>query len=471
MISSPAAQLVVMPEASGVGFMPYGAAAEFLYCRDHEVILAGPYETGKTLCVLNRVSGLCVKYPGLRVLMVRKTYRSLVESVCVTFEEKVLAVRPGADGASVKKHGGSHPTGYSYPNGSRIVLGGMDNPSKLLSSEWDVIYVNQAEELSLDEWGALTGRATGRAENMPYAQVLGDANPGPPTHWILHRPSLRVIESRHEDNPTLYDQTSGTWTARGLVTLAVLDALPGVRRARGRYGKWVAAEGQVYEDFDRAVHLVDRFDVPESWRRYWVLDFGYTNPFVWQEWAEDPDGRLYVVQEIYRARRLVEDHARDILQLTAKSPRPAAVICDHDAEDRATFERHAGVRTVAAFKAVSPGIEAVQARLRLAGDGRPRLYIMRDTVTERDEALAEERKPTCTLDEVDVYVWPKAVDGRPIKEAPVKDNDHGMDALRYVVAHVDRIHLNRKPGKPQADSENFNRNNRSIAGGWQSTEL
>lgn len=470
-MQSSAAQLVVMPEASDVGYMPHGAAAEFIYCRDHEVILAGPYETGKTLTVLHRVNALCCKHDGLRVLMVRKTYRSLVESVCVTFEDKVLAMRPGSDGAPVKKHGGSHPTGYSYPNGSRIVLGGMDNPSKLLSSEWDVIYVNQAEELTLDEWGALTGRATGRAENMPYAQVIGDANPGPPTHWILHRPSLRVIESRHEDNPTLFDHASGTWTERGLVTLAVLDALPGVRRARGRYGKWVAAEGQVYEDFDRAVHLVDRFDVPESWPRLWAIDFGYTNPFVWQEWARDPDGRLYLVREIYRARRLVEDHARDIKQLTAKGPRPVAVICDHDAEDRATFERHAGIRTVPAYKAVSPGIEAVQARLRPAGDERPRLFIMRDTLLEQDEALADEHKPTCTLDEVDVYVWPKAVDGRPIKEAPIKDNDHGMDPLRYVVAHVDRIHLNRAPGRDRPDSEEFARNNRSVVGDYLTVEL
>jgi predicted transcriptional regulator len=40
------------------------------------------------------------------------------------------------------------------------------------------------------------------------------------------------------------------------------------------------------------------------------VDFGYTNPFVMQWWAEDPDGRLYLYREIYRTRRLVEDHAK-----------------------------------------------------------------------------------------------------------------------------------------------------------------
>lgn len=435
MISSPAAVLVTgHPD----GFMPYGGAAEFWPCRQHEVVLAGPYETGKTLAALNKINALCCKYPGTRALMVRKTYRSLIESACVTFENKVLTYPPGDDRCPVHKAGGSFPTSYNYPNGSRIVLGGLDNPAKLLSSEWDVIYVNQAEELSLSEWGALTGRATGRAANMPYAQVMGDANPGPPTHWILHRETLRVIESRHEDNPTLYDVATGLWTERGQKTLAILDALPGVQRQRGRYGKWVSAEGQVYDGFDRAVHLIDRFDPPASWPRYWVVDFGYTNPFTWQEWVEDGDGRLYLYREIYRTRRLVEDHAADIRAVVGPE-NPAELICDHDAEDRATLERHLGIRTTPAYKAVSAGIQAVQSRLAVAGDGKPRLFVMRDSLVARDELLAAAHRPCCLLDEVDVYVWPKSADGKPDKEAPVKANDHALDPARYLVAHVDQI--------------------------------
>jgi hypothetical protein len=34
-------------------------------------------------------------------------------------------------------------------------------------------------------------------------------------------------------------------------------------------------------------------------------------------------------------------------------------------------------------------------------------------------------------------VWPKTADGRPVKEAPVKENDHGCDALRYGVVYLD----------------------------------
>jgi hypothetical protein len=73
----------------------------------------------------------------------------------------------------------------------------------------------------------------------------------------------------------------------------------------------------VYEGWDRAVHLIDRFDIPADWRRIRSIDFGYTNPFVCQWWAIDPDGRMYRYREIYRTRRLVSDHAAEIRKLSA----------------------------------------------------------------------------------------------------------------------------------------------------------
>jgi phage terminase large subunit len=54
-----------------------------------------------------------------------------------------------------------------------------------------------------------------------------------------------------------------------------------------------------------------------------------------------------------------------------------------------------------------------------------------------DPLLEAAKKPTCTLDEFPGYSWPKAQDGRPVKEAPVKMDDHGMDALRYATMFAD----------------------------------
>jgi len=147
------------------GFKAYGAARDFWSYRGPEVILAGPYETGKTLASLQKLNALLAKYSGCRALMVRKTYASLISSAVVTYENKVLPFPPGHSRCPIAKLGKSHPEWYDYPNSSRMVLGGMDKPDKFLSAEFDFIYINQAEELNLDDYEKLTGRATGRAGN------------------------------------------------------------------------------------------------------------------------------------------------------------------------------------------------------------------------------------------------------------------------------------------------------------------
>lgn len=420
------------------GYEPRGAACRLWSNRDHEVIIAGPSETGKTLACCHKLDGLLWHFPGSQAVMIRKTLNSLYPTVFQTYK-RILG-----DETPVVFYGGNKPEWADYPNGSRLYFAGMDNPQKALSSERDFIYVNQAEELVLNDWEVLTTRATGRGGHAPFAQVIGDCNPAQPTHWIKTREGLTLLESRHEDNPTLFDE-AGNRTPQGEISLSILDKLTGVRKERLRYGRWVQAEGVVYEEWDRAIHLIDRFDIPQDWPRTWVIDFGYTNPFVWGAWAQDPDGRLYLYRQIYMTQCLVEDHAKQILQVTQGEPKPVKVICDHDAEDRATLDRHLALMhwmmTTPAYKSVSDGIQAVQSRLRPAGDGRPRVYILRDSLVKTDEGLREARKPVCTEDEFEVYSWPKAADGKPIKEVPVKDNDHGMDMLRYRIADAD---LNQK---------------------------
>lgn len=416
-------------------YQPFGRMRDLLLSRAPEVMLAGPAGTGKSRACLEKVHLCAERYAGLRALIVRKTRVSLTHTGLVTFETHVVPeAHPILQGPQR-----SHRNAYHYPNGSEVVIGGMDNPVKVMSGEYDLVYAQEATELTEADWEQLTTRL--RNGRMPYQQIIGDCNPGPPTHWIKQRADrgdMLMLDTRHQDNPVLYDHRLGEWTEKGREYLAKLDKLTGVRRRRFRDGEWAAAEGAVYEEFDRSVHLIDRDQVPELRRRWRVHDFGFTNPYVCQWWGEDHDGRLYLYRELYFTRRLVEDHARTILRCS-EGERVEADICDHDAEDRATLERHLGVRTVAAHKAITPGIEAVQSRLRAAGDGRPRIYFVRDALVERDDRLAEAGLPWCTEQEFDSYAYPAGQDGKPLKEVPVDKDNHGMDAMRYAVAHVDDI--------------------------------
>lgn len=374
--------------------------------------------------------------------MLRKTYKSAVSSVIVTYEQKVLPVPPTHRKSAIKLYGGEKPEFYQYPNGSRLLVGGMDNPDKFLSAEYDFIYVNQAEELLLDDWEKLTGRATGRAGNAPWTQVMGDCNPGAPTHWIRQRERLKLFESRHEDNPRLWDRERETWTPAGAKTIDTLNALTGVRLQRGRHGLWVSAEGQIFE-YDPAVHLIPYFEIPKSWRRFRVIDFGFTNPFVCGWWAIDPDGRMYLYRQIYMSQRTVKRHAIQINELSA-GERIEATICDHDAEDRATLAEN-GISTVPADKRVGVGIEKVQLRLAKAGDNKPRIFVLADSLVEPDKDLQSRYKPIKTEDEFATYVWVSGKDGKPLKEEPMKIDDHGMDMTRYAVMFLDGIQRNVSP--------------------------
>lgn len=386
------------------------------------------HNTGKTRTLLEKIHRCCLKVPGTRALLVRKTHASLTATALVTFREQVLHHE---DHVSFFGGNREEPAQYRYPNGSVIVVGGMDKAVKVMSSEYDLAAFFECTEAETEDWEALLTRL--RRGVMPYQQLMGDCNPDAPSHWLKLRADagqLRMLESRIEDNPRFWGD--GAPTPEGAAYIAKLDALTGVRYKRLRLGQWVAAEGQVFEGWDRAKHLIDWFDPPKDWVRYWSVDFGYTHPFVWQAWAEDHDGRLFRYREIHMTKRLVEDHARDILRITENDPAPTAIICDHDAEDRATLERHLDMPTSPAKKDVSPGIQAVASRLKTAGDGYPRIFLMRDALVERDEEAADAKKPVCTEEEFEGYVWNRSA-GRLKGEEPLKQDDDGMDCTRYVV--------------------------------------
>lgn len=440
-----------MPQTLVHEYAPRGACRAVLLDKRGEVLLSGPAGTGKSRACLEKLNLCALKYPGMRGLIVRKTAVSMTNTTLVTWREKV--VQEGLVAGLLKWYGGSQQeaAGYHYQNGSVINVGGMDNPTKIMSSEYDMVYVQEAIELNENDWETITVRL--RNGLMPYQQLIADTNPHRREHWLNQRcvnGQTHMLHSVHEDNP-LYVNDDGTYTQAGQdYIVGKLDKLTGVRHARLRQGKWVSAEGVVYETYDANTHLMNRFPIPDTWVRWWTVDFGYTNPFVLQCWAEDPDGRLYLYREIYRTQRLVEDHSRDIMEIVQPGglgtdwiePKPRAIICDHDAEDRATLERHLQMPTSAALKTVSDGIQCVQGRLRLAGDGTPRLRILRDTVVARDQALVGQAKPSSTIDEITGYVW-DTKDGKPPKESPVKEDDHGMDAMRYMVSYRD---LRKRPG-------------------------
>lgn len=408
--------------------------------KEHEWIISGPADTGKTYCCCFKAHLICYAVPGVQGAICRKTYSSMPGSVLQTFWR--IAKPQG-----VQLIGGEYPQKYVYPNGSVIWVGGLDNPDKVLSTERDFVYVNQAEELAESDWETLATRCSGRAAVVEYPQLFGDCNPGGSKHWIRRRAEqgrLRLLVTTHRDNPTIYDD-DGNVTDSGKARLAVLDNLSGVRRARLKEGVWATAEGAVYSMFNAQVHVRPR-NRSEMKRFFLAVDFGYAegHPAVVLDIGEDAYGRQHCFREFFKELVIPEDHDAKIIewwsqpmlpdnfvdgysivngqQVPAKVPAYMYEICACDNADpgRIAGLKGKGVNTIGAKGTIDDGIALVSNKLKLQPvtspafpDGTPNYTI----------------DPSCVnhINEFESYIFKKETG------VPIKQDDHSLDAYRYLL--------------------------------------
>ncbi len=401
---------------SKVQFAPKGTGIELRGdCRamfastEHECIIAGPADTGKTYVCCLKAHVICARIPDTQGAIVRKTYNALAGSVLQTFA-RVIA------GQGVRIFGGETPSRFLYPNGSVIWAVGMDNPGRVLSTERDFFYVNQSEELMLDDWETLATRCSGRAAVVAHPQLFGDCNPRGSKHWIRERARqgrLRLLVARHTDNPTLYDE-QGNPTEDGRKRLLVLENMTGMRRKRLFEGIWATDEGAVYEMFDVNVHrLVRKREAMKRWLL--AMDEGFNNPAVILVVGEDSDGRWHVFKEFYQRGVLQSEVVATADALSKEfsiANVPPLVAVDAAAAELIASLVSAGLRAQGGKGRVLDGIQAIQNRLKVQGDGNPRLTV----------------DPACEnlINEFESYIW------RDEKDVPVKEHDHALDALRYL---------------------------------------
>lgn len=177
-------------------------------------------------------------------------------------------------------------------------------------------------------------------------------------------------------------------------------------------------EGKIYDEFTERDH-VKVFDYNPAWRNYWVMDFGFSNPFVCLDVMVDPADNVYVWREYYVQYKSTFEHGR-ILQARRN---PEGFHCD------AMFGDPRGADEIATMALVlgavygrpvpwKQGIEAVKRHLKLQPDGKPKLFIHPrcvNLIREMHSLRAKELKQT----------------DRNFKEGQHDYDDHACDALRY----------------------------------------
>ena len=404
-------------------YEPFGAARELFVTKRREVLLAGPAGTGKSRACLEKLNLIAMQKP-IRAAMVRKTRKSLTQSAMATFETKVLP-SPSA----VKFHEGDQE--YRYPSGARIMVAGLDDSEKIGSTEFDVVYVQEATELEEDDWGMLLRGL--RNNVLSYQQLMADCNPSSPDHWLkqrCERGECELLESRHEDNPQLVDPVTKGYTEFGRGYMSTLDSLSGYLYRRLRLGEWVAAEGMYFTEWDPRVHVCERFEVPDEWPKWVAVDYGFASPFCALWLARDPETRrMYVYREAYAAGLRDEQQAELILQRTGVEQLVLRVL-DASMFNPRTEQQRPSIAAVYAARGVRPVVPAMSTRKQgwaivrraLAHEaGVPRLQVLAGAAPNLVRTL-----PAMVVDPLDPEDLADKVRSQ-------KTEDHAVDALRYAL--------------------------------------
>ena len=248
---------------------------------------------------------------------------------------------------------------------------------------------------------------------MPGSRFWFSCNPESPEHWFYREWIARAEERRAlylhftmEDNPSLTEKIRRRY--QRLYT--------GIIYRRFILGEWAAAEGRIYDFFDRER---DAVPAPEGRMECWrvSVDYGTANPTSMGLWGRR-NGIWYRVKEYYydsrREGRQKTDaeYLRDLRALCG-GRRVERVIVDPSAASFLAALRKAGFPVKAADNRVLDGIRVTAGMLREGG-----IVICRGC--------------TDCLREMELYCWESG------KEAPRKENDHAMDELRYFAMDLQR---------------------------------
>jgi phage terminase large subunit len=172
-------------------------------------------------------------------------------------------------------------------------------------------------------------------------------------------------------------------------------------------------EGLVYKDFDRNRHLFDDFTRrPPTVFVYAGIDFGWTNPTAIIKIEQDADSHFWVTREWFKREADMHTIAEQCRQMGA-----AAYYPDPAEPDRINELKRGGMNVHEVSKDVEAGIASVQALIR-----QNRLHIHQDCKH--------------LINELETYRYEEAKPDKNLPEKPVKENDHGLDALRYVIHMV-----------------------------------
>lgn len=389
----------------------------FLTATERYIAYGGARGGGKSWAVRTKAVLLALRYPGVRILILRRTLAELREN---HIRPLCALLKGSATFSESKKQ-------FLFGNSSVILCGYCLHEKDLYryqGQEYDFIFIDEATQFHEEVFNALKGCLRG-ANDIPKRIYL-TCNPGGIGHnWVKRLfvdreyrqgedpDDYRFIKARLADNEVLLKKDPSY--------LSALQSLPDNLKKAWLDGSWDLGEGQYFEEFSRDLHVVPPFVLPESYERYMAFDYGLDMlACLW--FAVSPEGYVFVYRELYEPGLIVSKAAQRMRALGAGEhyreiflpPDMASRQKDSGLTMEELFLR-GGISGAIADNRRVPGWLAVKELLAPTVSGLPRLRIFENcpVLISRLPALMRDEK-----DPNDAAVFPHEV-------------THICDALRY----------------------------------------
>lgn len=397
-----------------------------------------------------------VHIPHYKGLILRKTYPQLTELI-----DKSLLIYPRAI-PGARYNSTTHT--WNFPSGAKIIFGSMNHRQDRINYQgkaFDFIGFDELTHFDYDEYTYLYSRCR---PNGPGTRcyIRATTNPGGKGHnWVKDRfitaapPMTPIVQDVEvEDNQgrkmtikrdrifvpaTVFDNKELLSNDPGYI--ASLGMLPEAEKRALLMGDWNSFSGQVFNEWrndpahydDRLwTHVVNPFEIPESWPIVRGLDWGYSRPFSVNWFAVAPGGCLYLFRELYGCtgepnvgvKWTPEKVAAEIAEIEHEDPNIRGRYV-YGVADSAIFATDSGIPIIEAFESAGiffdrsskkriDGKMQVHYRLSFNEEGRPMLYVF-NTCRHFIRCI-----PALIYDEVNV------------EDVATDQEDHNYDSLRYV---------------------------------------
>ncbi len=273
----------------------------FLLSDSTYTAFGGARGGGKSWAVRTKAILMALNYPGIKIMIVRRTYSELRAN---HINELCRICSGIAEYSESKKE-------LKFDTGSTIRFAccrNIHDLDKFQGTETDIVFIDEATQFTREMFDRI--KACVRGVNSYPKRIYLTCNPGGVGHnWVKElfidkkndsKDDYTFIRSLVTDNNVLLESDPQY--------IAKLQALPGKLRRAWLEGDWNIFEGQFFEEFRddpahykdrRQTHVIAPFEIPRDWRIYRSFDFGYSKPFSCDWWAIDYDGRAYLILQLY----------------------------------------------------------------------------------------------------------------------------------------------------------------------------